>query len=121
MSTDRVNSSKHASSSSLEERAKGEARFFDHLVNLVPPKFYHTEEPVNIKFMKAKERQEQKQIFKEQAKQNKREKLNPETARTTIDVQKQKALGMHIDNHVLTTAIGVNDNIYSIQMLREGS
>lgn len=84
----RQESSKGASS--LEERARTESRFFDHLVNLVPSKFYHTEDPVNMKFMKKSERDLLKKEYREQHKKSKREKLDPETAKSTLDVQKQK-------------------------------
>ncbi len=56
------------------------ARFFDHLVELIPPRFYYAdaEERVDLHSMKKAARLAAKQEFKAKHKQNKRAKLDPD-------------------------------------------
>jgi hypothetical protein len=64
------------------------SRWFDQLVELIPAKYYlTTDEHVNLKFMKKDEREEAKARFKKQHKQAKRAKLDPEAAKTTLELQ----------------------------------
>lgn len=69
------------------------ARFFDHLVELVPAKYYLATdtEQVNLKYMKKSARDAAKAAFKQQHKQNKRAKLDPDQAKTTLELQKAAA------------------------------
>lgn len=70
-----------------------QCRFFDYLADLVDPKFYHSDvhDHVNTKYMKRDERAATKRAFKEQYKQNKRAKLNPDAIATTTELQKKTA------------------------------
>lgn len=77
------------------------ARFFDRLVDLVPAKYYHPsdQELVNTKYLKKNAKAAAKQAMKEQYKQNKRAKLNPDTARTSLQIQQEQAQRMqHSDD-----------------------
>ena len=67
------------------------SRFFDHLVELVPAKYYLAgeQEPLNLKYMKKSARDEAKAAFKQQYKQNKRAKLDPDRAKTTLELQRE--------------------------------
>lgn len=69
------------------------SRFFDRLVDLVPPKYYHGSdvELINTKYLKKSAKAAAKQAMKEQHKQNKRAKLNPDTAKTSLQIQQQQA------------------------------
>lgn len=69
------------------------AIFFDQLVDLVPAKYYHPsdKEVVNTKYLKKNAKAAAKQAMKEQYKQNKRAKLNPDTAKTSLQIQQQQA------------------------------
>ena len=69
------------------------AKFFDRLVDLVPAKYYHPsdQELVNTKYLKKNAKAAAKQAMKEQYKQNKRAKLDPDTAQTSLQIQQQKA------------------------------
>ncbi|KAJ9519430.1 hypothetical protein QJQ45_023071 [Haematococcus lacustris] len=66
------------------------SRFFDHLVDLVPAKFYHgdSENLVNLRTMKKAARAAAKQDFKAAAKENKRVKLDPDAPATALEMQK---------------------------------
>lgn len=68
------------------------AKFFDRLVDLVPAKYYHPsdQELVNTKYLKKNAKAAAKQVMKEQYKQNKRAKLNPDTAKTSLQIQQQQ-------------------------------
>jgi hypothetical protein len=68
------------------------ARFFDHLVELVPAKYYLAaeQEQVNLKYLKKSTRDATKAAFKQQYKQNKRAKLDPDQAKTTLELQRQQ-------------------------------
>lgn len=68
------------------------AKFFDRLVDLVPAKYYHPsdQELLNTKFLKNNAKAAAKQLMKEQYKQNKRAKLNPDTAKTSLQIQQQQ-------------------------------
>jgi hypothetical protein len=72
-----------------------QCQYFDHLADLVDPKYYHDDgrEPVNPKYMKKTARIATKQAFKEQYKQNKRAKLDPDAAKTTTELQRQQLDG----------------------------
>eukprot|EP00775_Hariotina_reticulata_P003504 gene3504-3773_t len=69
------------------------SRFFDYLADLVDPKYYHAEERehINTKYMKHDERAATKRAFKEQYKQNKRAKLDPDATKTTTELQRKQA------------------------------
>ena len=71
------------------------AAFFDRLVELVPAKYYLAaeQEPVNLKYLKKSARDEAKAAFKQQYKANKRAKLDPDTAQTTLQLQRAAAAG----------------------------
>ena len=73
------------------------ARFFDRLVDLVPPKYYHGSnvELVNTKYLKKNAKAAAKQAMKQQHKQNKRAKLDPDTAKTSLQIQQQQANELH--------------------------
>lgn len=69
-------------------------RFFDRLADLVDPQFYHANddrEPINPKYMKQADRAAIKRVFKEQHKQNKRAKLDPDAITTTTQLQAAQA------------------------------
>lgn len=72
------------------------AKFFDRLVDFVPAKYYHPsdQEMVNTKYLKKNAKAAAKQTMKEQYKQNKRAKLNPDTAKTSLQIQQQQAEDM---------------------------
>ena len=69
------------------------AKFFDRLVDLVPAKYYHPsdQELVNTKYLKKNAKAAAKQVMKEQYKQNKRAKFDPDTAKTSLQIQQQQA------------------------------
>ncbi|KAF6254094.1 surfeit locus protein 6-domain-containing protein [Scenedesmus sp. NREL 46B-D3] len=73
--------------------SSGHCRFFDYLADLVDPKFYHADdrEHINPKYMKHAERTATKRAFKEQYKQNKRAKLDPDAVKTTTQLHKKQA------------------------------
>ena len=72
---------------------KAHAAFFNRLVDLIPAKHYlaEAEDRVDLRFVKRSERDAAKAQFKAQHKEAKRAKFNPETAKGTIDLQKDKA------------------------------
>ena len=74
----------------MDMAASKQAKFFDHLVSLIPPKYYFDDdkEKLNLQFMKKAERQAAKQQFKEQAKTNKKQKLDPDAPASSLEVQK---------------------------------
>lgn len=74
----------------LADSIRDHARFFDHLVDLVPAKFYHgdNENLVNLRTMKKAARAAAKQDFKAAAKENKRVKLDPDAPATALEMQK---------------------------------
>eukprot|EP00879_Flechtneria_rotunda_P023180 GHRR01024506.1.p1 GENE.GHRR01024506.1~~GHRR01024506.1.p1 ORF type:complete len:135 (+),score=45.85 GHRR01024506.1:584-988(+) len=76
-----------------------QCRFFDYLADLIDPKYYFDEdrEHVNTKFMKHDERAATKRAFKEQYKQNKRAKLDPNAIKTTTELQKKQAQELQQD------------------------
>lgn len=69
------------------------SNFFDRLVELVPAKYYlpAESEPVNLKYLKKSAKDEAKAQFKQQYKQNKRAKLDPDQAKTTLQLQKEQS------------------------------
>jgi hypothetical protein len=69
--------------------------FFDHLVELVPAKYYLASEQqqVNLKYLKKSARDATKAAFKQQYKQSKRAKLDPDQAKTTLELQRQQQQG----------------------------
>ena len=77
----------------VDARVTEHARFFDRLVDLVPPKYYHGSnvELVNTKYLKKNAKAAAKQAMKQQHKQNKRAKLDPDTATTSLQIQQQQA------------------------------
>ena len=72
---------------------RGLSKYFDSLVDLVPPQFYHESqhEHVNLKYLKKSERAAVKRKFKEDYKKNKRAKLDPAQAQTSTSLQQQRA------------------------------
>ena len=66
------------------------SKYFDSLVDLVPPQFYHDSqhEHVNLKYLKKSERAAVKRKFKEDYKKNKRAKLDPEQEQTSLQLQR---------------------------------
>lgn len=76
-----------------QDLLQSHAAFFDHLVELVPARYYHDldADRVNTKYMKKTDRMAAKAAFSKQHKQNKRDKLNPEKQQGTLAVQKQLA------------------------------
>jgi hypothetical protein len=71
----------------------GEAcRFFDHMADLIDPRFYYDDgrDPINLRYMKKAARNDAKAALKEKGKQQKRTKLNPEAALTTVELQKKQ-------------------------------
>ena len=79
------------SNTSLDLRSL--SKYFDSLVDLVPPQFYHESqhEHVNLKYLKKSERAAVKRKFKEDYKKNKRAKLDPAQAQTSTSLQQQRA------------------------------
>jgi hypothetical protein len=71
------------------------SQFFDFLANLVQAKHYYDtdQELLNPKYMKKAAREEAKRSMKEQYTKNKKAKLNPDTAATTLSVQQRQAAG----------------------------
>ncbi|KFM25313.1 Surfeit locus protein 6-like protein [Auxenochlorella protothecoides] len=69
------------------------AAFFARLVEMVPPKFYlHTDAGrVNLKYVKKSVRDEAKAAFKAQYKENKKAQLDPDQAKSTLDLQREVA------------------------------
>ena len=66
------------------------SQFFDHLVELVPAKFYidsGREDASNVKYLKKSAKAEAKRQAKDAAKKRKREKLDPGRIQTTLEVQ----------------------------------
>jgi len=76
------------------KRAKlsSHSTFFDQLVDLVPAKYYHdgAYEQVNPRFLKKAEREAAKLAAKEAYKRNKKEKLDPDQSKTSLEVQRQQ-------------------------------
>jgi hypothetical protein len=74
--------------------AQDHARFFDHLVELIPAKFYHAgdEERVDMHSMKKAAKLAIKQTFKAKAKEAKRAKLDPDAPGTALEVQQERAV-----------------------------
>lgn len=68
------------------------ARFFDHLVELVPAKHYYDDEHqhLNTRFLAKAAREAAKEEMKAQYKLNKRSKLDPDQAATALDLQRRK-------------------------------
>jgi hypothetical protein len=68
------------------------ARFFDHLVELVPAKHYYEDEfaKVNPRFLAKAAREAHKAEVKAKAKLSKRDKLDPDKATTTLELQRRK-------------------------------
>ncbi|PSC68647.1 surfeit locus 6-like protein [Micractinium conductrix] len=70
------------------------SRFFDALVDLVPARHYlegAEDKVVNLKYMKKSARDEARAAFKQQHKAVKRAQLDPDTAKTTLELQKEAA------------------------------
>lgn len=69
------------------------SNFFDHLVELVPAKYYldTDNDRLNLKFLKQNERAAAKATFKQQYKASKRSKLDPDKAKTTLELQQEAA------------------------------
>lgn len=72
-----------------------QAKFFDHLVELVPAKYYYDDEfaKVNPRFLAKAARDAFKAEAKTKAKEAKRERLDPDKAATTLELQRRKSQG----------------------------
>lgn len=83
-----------ANMASLQELAKQHSAFFDRLVEMVPAKYFFDsdKDAVQTRYMKKDARAEAKQVIKQQRKQSKRAKLDPEQATTALDVLKSKPI-----------------------------
>ncbi|KAJ5774479.1 Surfeit locus 6 [Penicillium paradoxum] len=68
----------------LQERLRSHAQAFDGLLSLIPAKYYYGEEDTSDQWQRKKQ-------TKEQAREAKRAKLNPEAAKTAKDVMDEKA------------------------------
>ncbi len=68
------------------------ARFFDHLVELVPAKYYYDDDAsrMNPRHLAKAAREALKADVKFKAKLAKRERLDPDKAATTLEVQRRK-------------------------------
>jgi hypothetical protein len=78
----------------LDAEVQEHSHFFDFLANLVQAKHYYDaeQEALNPKYMKKAARVEAKRTMKEQYTKNKKAKLDPDTAATTLSVQQQRAV-----------------------------
>eukprot|EP00198_Chlamydomonas_reinhardtii_P012362 XP_001701699.1 predicted protein [Chlamydomonas reinhardtii] len=72
-----------------------QAKFFDHLVELVPAKYYYDDEfaKVNPRFLAKAARDAFKAEAKTKAKEAKRERLDPDKAATTLELQRRGRKG----------------------------
>ncbi|KGO65037.1 Surfeit locus 6 [Penicillium expansum] len=68
----------------LKERLRSHAQAFDGLLSLIPAKYYYGEEDTSDQWQRKKQ-------TKEQAREAKRAKLNPEAAKTAKDVMDENA------------------------------
>ncbi|KAJ5879008.1 hypothetical protein N7455_002473 [Penicillium solitum] len=68
----------------IEERLRSHAQAFDGLLSLIPAKYYYGEEDTSDQWQRKKQ-------TKEQAREAKRAKLNPEAAKTAKDVMDENA------------------------------
>lgn len=75
------------------DTVRAHARFFDHLVDLIPAKFYNGDgdDRVDLMSMKKAARAAAKQEFKAKYKENKLAKLDPDAPATTLEQQKAAA------------------------------
>jgi hypothetical protein len=84
-----------ASASAMADPAHiaAHSQFFDRLVELVPAKYYLEREAdrIDMRSLKKGERRDAKATFKQQAKQAKRARLDPEQAASTLAQQAQQA------------------------------
>ncbi|EIE81380.1 hypothetical protein RO3G_06085 [Rhizopus delemar RA 99-880] len=79
---------------SLSERLEKDVQIFDNLLKLIPTKFYVMDKSEQIgdsKFQHNKRKKAPKQAIKEATKKAKKAKLDPENAKTVMDVQEEKA------------------------------
>ena len=69
------------------------AAYFDSLVDMIPAKHYldPEKEPINIKHMKKADKKAAKRALKAEGRKNKRQKLDPSMAATTLEQQQQRA------------------------------
>jgi hypothetical protein len=80
----------HSTDEALKQKLRQYSQFFDRLVELVPARYYldsEREEPANTRFLKKSAKAEAKRVAKDAAKKRKREKLDPGSVKTTLDVQ----------------------------------
>lgn len=78
---------------SLSERLEKDVQIFDNLLKLIPTKFYVMDKSEQIgdsKFQHNKRKKAPKQAIKEATKKAKKAKLDPENAKTVMDVQEEK-------------------------------
>jgi hypothetical protein len=90
----------------FEMDLESHAKFFDRLVNLIPAKFYLPQadgERINLKYMKKSERDDARSALKHIAKEAKRKKLDPEAAKSTVELQKAASVKP-------ATAVGPSDS-----------
>eukprot|EP01024_Parvocaulis_polyphysoides_P002990 TRINITY_DN1084_c1_g1_i1.p2 TRINITY_DN1084_c1_g1~~TRINITY_DN1084_c1_g1_i1.p2 ORF type:complete len:362 (-),score=92.57 TRINITY_DN1084_c1_g1_i1:221-1285(-) len=76
---------------SLGDACKAQCAFFDDLANRIPPKFYfEQEEVINLHGMKKKEKDKLQKQFKKIKIRNKKNKQDPDFAKTTLELQKEQ-------------------------------
>lgn len=81
----------HAIDMALDQLVQQQCKFFDHLADLVDPRYFYEErEPIDVRYLKKSARAATKRAFKEQYKKNKRIKLDPDAVKTTTQLQQQQ-------------------------------
>lgn len=82
------------SAEQIREQVKENSQFFDRLADMIPAKYYSnadTEDHIDTTWLKKSDKAAAKLLMKQNYKQNKRAKLDPDAAQTTLDIQKLKA------------------------------
>lgn len=76
----------------VEAALRSDLEFFDRLVNLIPAKYYlaDPEDHVDLRHMKKADRQAMKEKFKRAHKEARKTSLNPATAKSTLELLKEK-------------------------------
>ena len=69
------------------------AAYFDSLVDMIPARHYldPEKETINLKHMKKADKKAVKRALKAEGRKNKRQKLDPDAAVTTLQAQQQRA------------------------------
>ncbi|KAI7905439.1 surfeit locus protein 6-domain-containing protein [Cokeromyces recurvatus] len=78
---------------SLSDRLMRDAQIFDDLLKLIPAKFYVMDknDETNNKFQHNKRKKAPKQAIKDASKKAKKAKLDPDNAKSIVEVQQEKA------------------------------